>query len=635
MVIVSTLYGQQILTTDTAFLRIKNLPNDSNKIKQLAKYGVLNAKVDYEKAISYSTYGLELTKELKFYRLEVKFYHILVESYKSKGDYKTAYKWASKALKKQEENKDFNSIGLTHINLSQLFRIMGNEKMAFFHARNGVNYTQKYNSPHHVALSYGQLAGVFYEFYQDDSALFYFNKNILLAEKNNDQDVAIGALMNSSNIYYDKKEYKEAIALCLKAVKYAEESENFIQLNSSYRQLAYCYIGNKEFLKAEEVINKSIAGTLQYGELRELMDLYKLKSEVLYKKGTFKDAFDYMNKCQELKDSLNKIENIESINELETKYQVDKKIKENELLIQKQKISELSIDAGKRKNVMLVIALVSAGIILLISILFLHNRTQTAKKLAESNEQINKQNTTLTKLNKQLIDSEEELTAADNAKSQLLSIISHDISSPLNAITNYQASFNHSIVNANREDLIQHIEKINNSTQQVYKLVNNLLEYSFTQQKGFAVKKEKHLLFDIINSTTQSLNDLIENKKIVIKNNISTDATIDTDKNLLLIIVRNLISNAIKFSHTNGIIEINWDNNLKKLIIKDYGVGMSDKQIQTVLNHTHSNSMEGTQKEQGTGLGLQIVKLALNHLNSSLEIRSILKQETEFSFILL
>ncbi|MGC4021010.1 MAG: sensor histidine kinase [Cyclobacteriaceae bacterium] len=221
-----------------------------------------------------------------------------------------------------------------------------------------------------------------------------------------------------------------------------------------------------------------------------------------------------------------------------------------------------------------------------------------------------------------------ELTKANHVKEKLLSVVSHDIKSPLNSLRGVlnvyrQGGFSDSEM----KTLTGHIDENLNATTM---LVDNILLWTSSQLKGVTVKLEKVDLKKLIDDHMKIFKTIAENKHISF--DVSADGeTVNSDKQILSLVLRNLIANAIKFSFENGqiMIKANHNESGTKIIVRDSGKGMAPEVAQALFTKS-SVSTEGTSQEKGTGLGLALCYEYLKYIGGEISVQSELNKGTTF-----
>ena len=218
-------------------------------------------------------------------------------------------------------------------------------------------------------------------------------------------------------------------------------------------------------------------------------------------------------------------------------------------------------------------------------------------------------------------------------KDKLFSIISHDLKSPFSSIIGLAEFTKNNIESFSIADIKEYINLIYGGAQKVYKLLDNLLIWA-NSQRGNIEYYPQELSFDtIVNSIVELFEQNIKNKNIEIKY-LFRDIKFTADKNMLEIILRNLISNAIKFTPKNGriTIEVEEDNNDYIINIKDSGIGIKRENINKIFDTSCYYSTFGTTGESGTGLGLILCKEFIEKHGGKIWVDSVFGKGSSFYF---
>jgi signal transduction histidine kinase len=219
--------------------------------------------------------------------------------------------------------------------------------------------------------------------------------------------------------------------------------------------------------------------------------------------------------------------------------------------------------------------------------------------------------------NKRQIQLVKELKQLNATKDKFFSIISHDLRNPFQAILGFSDMLINNFDKYPKEQMLEFIGLINQSSKKAFELLENLLEWSNLQTKKMKPVFQSVSSYEIINEVTQLLSGMAEQKHISLIFDSTIDEKILTDRNMINTILRNLISNAIKFTGINGKIEIKTQSNSHTVAISiaDNGMGMDKDDIEKLFKIETKISTTGTQGEKGTGLGLLLCKdlVELNH----------------------
>lgn len=263
--------------------------------------------------------------------------------------------------------------------------------------------------------------------------------------------------------------------------------------------------------------------------------------------------------------------------------------------------------------------------------------------LRKTNEQINEKNYILEEQRKQLLKIKEELensskklVEANINKDKMFSIIAHDLKNPFNALFGAASFLKQNFENCSQSEIQILSENIYNSAKLIYGLLENLLDWARLQTNQVYIKKDKINIFEIINNIVLLYKDALKKKEIKIDLLIEHNTEVIADKHSIETVIRNLISNAIKFSYTGGKILIGLEKHEKDVIIyvKDFGCGISKEKIDTLFLVEESKSTLGTQNEKGTGLGLMICKELVEKNGGKIWVESQLKKGSTFYILL-
>ena len=248
-------------------------------------------------------------------------------------------------------------------------------------------------------------------------------------------------------------------------------------------------------------------------------------------------------------------------------------------------------------------------LVLFIAFIFRLRLSRLEKHNAELEEKVNLRTEEITMQSANLETINNELTKSNTTKNRLFSIIAHDLRSPFNGLmglSNYLKDYYHELDDHQRQEIIA---KLENSSKNIYDLLSNLLLWSMAQKDKLKLYPEPVSLLQVIEHAIMALKGNIDEKHIILNNDLS-DITIIADNNQIQAIARNLLSNAIKYSHEGGLISISCLETLTDMIeikVADQGIGMSEDIKNHLFESGHFQSQPGTKDEKGTGLGLTII----------------------------
>lgn len=283
--------------------------------------------------------------------------------------------------------------------------------------------------------------------------------------------------------------------------------------------------------------------------------------------------------------------------------------------------------ANKRANGQLLIIFVGTFLLLILAIMvimtFISYRKQMllSRRLYKQNAIIEENAASLDLLNKEIYSKNRLLEEDNRTKDKLLSIISHDLRNP---ITNTQTIL--SLINKgalSQEESKVLLEQLETQYINTTGLLDNLLGWLKSQITGKEMEKSDINMYDLMNGMHLEQKIPLMRKRIKFINNTQNDATIRAEKEMIKIVFRNLITNAIKYTPLDGRIEISFreDDHFDYIMISDTGIGMSEEVLAKV-NAQKYFTRTGTLQEKGSGFGLILCRDLLQKQGGTLLIES-------------
>lgn len=230
----------------------------------------------------------------------------------------------------------------------------------------------------------------------------------------------------------------------------------------------------------------------------------------------------------------------------------------------------------------------------------------------------------------------EQLQKLNAEKDMLFSIIGHDLKSPFNSIIGFSDLLIEQVTQKDFEEIEKSAKIIKKSSEQTMGLLTNLIDWSRSQTGRLNYNPEHFKITHLISEIIPLYTSIAKKKSITVKKELSSDIPVYADKSMISTVLRNLISNAIKFTKQGGEIFISAKENKKEVLIsvKDSGIGVPSDIIQKLFRTDEIHSTLGTENEKGTGLGLIICKEFIEKHNGEIWIESEPNKGATFSFTL-
>jgi two-component system, sensor histidine kinase ChiS len=229
-----------------------------------------------------------------------------------------------------------------------------------------------------------------------------------------------------------------------------------------------------------------------------------------------------------------------------------------------------------------------------------------------------------------------ELHELNASKDKFFSIIAHDLKNPFNTIIGFSEMMKESIKLNDPATFYEYTVMINNSAVQTLRLLENLLEWANAQSGKLSFMPVNVNLSELVHEEFIMAEDMATRKKIDLKSYIPDTLTVVADKNMIRTILRNLITNAVKFTYVNGKVHLNAiiREDQVEISVSDTGIGMSEETIGKLFRIDANLSTRGTENENGTGLGLFLCKEFVEKHKGKIWVESEEGKGSVFKFVL-
>jgi signal transduction histidine kinase len=312
-------------------------------------------------------------------------------------------------------------------------------------------------------------------------------------------------------------------------------------------------------------------------------------------------ALEYHLLLSEIEKNNLKAENDRQLAELRVSFDSEKKEKDNQVLRQENALKQMAI---QRKNVIMwlifSVLLLTVVLAILIYSRFEYKRREN-KELGALNARILSQNQQLDRLNK-------ELEKASSDKDKILSIIAHELRNPLYWFQNLAEVLSKRFQDMSPDKMRRSLVSLDESAKNAFHLMDNLLQWSRSRLNRLIVKKMECELEPLIMETTRMYESIIHHKEIDFSVSLQPATAIYADPDLFTCVLRNLVSNAIKFTPHRGCIRIVGvaQEHLCQITVENSGQGIPPKILGKMFTGEDQLSAQGLMQEKGTGFGLRL-----------------------------
>jgi signal transduction histidine kinase len=418
-----------------------------------------------------------------------------------------------------------------------------------------------------------------------------------------------------ASIYLFKKNY--ANALVFEKITYQKSLETNNSRLRAYTYLEYAKIYNAtgRFDDALRFARKCIALSDSIGVMdaetrafKALVNTYQLKHQYL-------KALSYQKKYNEIRDSLENIAKLKTIKLVQNYYELNARINTVNMMEANDRINKAEIKSQHEMIRALMVSLVIVIIILTGIYYFYKQKKLLSSKLQDQHKALLNQ--------KQIIEAQTaNLQKVSDLKDKLFAVIGHDLRSPVANLSNIIEMFEDDYLTA--AEVHDLMKNINPAVKAVQLTLSNLVGWAGSQIKGINVKASNVDIFLLGVEMEQTFIPALQVKNLEFINNAYPGRGAVADENHLKVILRNLISNAIKFTPNNGAITLGTaiENNELIISVQDSGKGMSEEEVKKLFFINTHFSQSGTSGEKGTGIGLLLCKELVELNGGQLRVQS-------------
>ncbi len=556
----------------------------------------------------------KLAQDTRHTNLEVKSLNYMANEYGFNGQYAHSLKTYLEGIELAKAAGNKPMLSILYENVANVYA----DQKDFEEALQYYNLVKKINedlgNEVFSAETNSNLASVYADMEKLDYAMFHVNKSIATFEKEDIPEWLAYAYEIKGKTYLKDGEFKWALYWYKQAELLHKKLHDDRGKINLYNGIAAAYLGQQQDSISLDYAYRSMALSNRINYLEGKQECAKLLYNLSKKNGDLLCALEYHEIFQELSDTLSKNKTKMSLELLKTKtaYESQKEhlITENDKALAKQR---------RYINLTLFIIL----IIGLIAYLMFRSRKIHQALNVELNAQ------------KEILEEREsQLRENDETKTKLFSIIGHDLRGPIGALQGLLNLYTQGDVSKN--EFLDLIPKLRNDIEHISFTLNNLLSWGHTQMNGAITKPGLVALEAIIDDNINLLSEQAAGKSIRISSLLSGNTQSWADANQIDIVVRNLISNAIKFTPDNGMITINAReaNSHWEISVRDTGVGMTEEVRKQLFSENTNASTSGTQNEKGTGLGLSLCKEMVEKNQGQIWVESTPRKGSCFFFTL-
>ena len=621
------LFGTLYAQSDSLLNEFNKIPKTAENISKLIDLSFEITDYNVDSALHCAIQIQQISIPPNNYELYCKSLINIGTISKISGNYGEANQYLSESLEYAEKHNLISCAIISLYQIGDLNRCIGlfDQSLLYLYLSKNLAHKNKVNQQHPEL--YDRISSTFFQLAENGQQIYkltkipnqnefnlekstpqdyiklcktYADSALLFSELNHNNRTKLSSLNLLGAYYRHQQNYDKAIEYFGKAVELAKQTNCKIDISNYYTNIAGTYFAQKQYEKA-----------IDYG-----LEAYRMAEElnILVYKSTaanilrlsyiemkdFENALTYQNLEACARASMISLQNLNQIAELDKKYQTEQKLKEIE---HQKNLLDLKNAEVFRRNIVIVCMLI-AFIIIVVGIFYVHKQKAVVikqkKEIHEKNEVLYSQKEKIEKQYKRL----EKL---DIFKESLTHTLVHDLKNPLSQIMLHNGN-----------------PTVQLSVQKMMRLITNMLDVEKYETTQFKLNKETHSLYELLHEIKQ------EHKLSLLEKNLNLilnfhDYKVKADKDLIMRVFDNLLSNAIRYSPLNSNIDVfaqNVDENTIQIGIKNYGSSIPEEGIPHIFDKYRNFEKINSSSHRSTGLGLAFCKMAVEAHQQKIAVRN-------------
>ena len=575
--------------------QVDSLYKELINVNDSLKAGILNnlswelRNSEPEKSIDYGLEAIKFAENYFDFEELVKAHSFIGVAYRILGNYSESMDYYYKGLELAKLHRVTEQEGYAYINIGNLHIYQGYYYNAIENLNKAREIAEKLGHKRmlgYIHLNIGRSQMLREENYE---ALKNFNKALELRTEIDQISGMAVCYKYIGDIYLELGDNTLALENYRRSLEVVDKDMDKDLYANIHTMLAKVYLLIGSYNQAENNATKSMKIANKIGAKLVIRDNFKILSDIYLKTGNYKLASKHLECIINYNDTLFNQQLSEKMFNLEYRFEKQRKQAEIDLLSKDKRIQELELRRAKTYNAGLLIILGLITVLFVFVLISLKHRR-------EKNSLLEKQKKELDNINK--------------TKDKMFLIIGHDLRGPIGNLKALIEMLLEDEQIAKDKSLFETFSIFMKSVQSVSDLLENLLLWAKSQRKEIVFNPENISVNTVINRNLQLFRTIADHKGIKLAVKMDNNFDVIADKNMLMTVVRNIISNAIKYTQRGGFIDIQVEHeeDFNKVTIKDTGVGFNRDIANKIFNTKDFYTTSGTNNEAGSGLGLLLSK---------------------------
>lgn len=551
----------------------------------------------------------------------------LATLYYAQGNIAQAVQNFLDVLRYYESRSDKSGLVNVYISLAGLYARQNSFSKSIEYNLKAIELFEASENKMRAISLYDQIGNAYWKQNNRAKAKEYFGKSLKAYQEMNNKAGVASTLNQLGNLAAEEDDLANATTYFRSSNRMAEEMKTPYLQVINLNALGKVYVLLKQYDKAVQCYKKAIQLAKLSNMKLELEDAYQGLAS-LYEETRQEDkASTFKSLSTNIRDSLYNDSTLKLLSDLQLRFESEKKERQIERLSKEKEFRESELDNERRvKQIFIGVSVMISILMLILIYSFIQNKRYSKSLQRQKNE--------LEQRAKEITEQKEKVDQLNSVKDRFFSIISHDLRNNLTTMKLYFDLISNPAYQPT--DLREISSQIAGSVENTIDLLENLLVWASAQIKGIPIHIQRLHIHTLVSENIGLLTGTAAQKNIQLINHVDDESMAYGDMDMINLVVRNLISNAIKFTPEQGVIELSSadDGDYCTIAVKDNGIGISaENQAKLFDSHLHPTT-KGTGNEKGTGLGLLLCRDFISQNNGKIWVESTKGNGSTFYFSL-
>lgn len=573
------------------------VPSDTAYVDTLNRLARAYYGISADSAFRYGRAALAFAGQTGYRRGEAESWRMLGNTYEMIGDYVNMLGSYQHSLDIAEEIGNISLIARVNINFALFYKQQEEygkaqqlmERVRELYRRGG-DSTQ-------AAFIANNQADIFLKEGKYEEALQYAQRAVESARAGKDEINTAMYNNEVGRILAVKGDYKGALGRYLESLMYFRQRNVLIGITETKSLVSQVYLQLKDYPQALEYANEALQEAQLIHRKPEIQRSARVLANIYEAKGDYRNSLRYFKLYKDYSDSLFNDESSKQLMARAAQYDFDK---QTIRLREAQAVKDATYESKLRRATLEVtVTVVVIALLSLLAFLLLRGRTLNRRMnqlLREKNEKIEEQKE---ELEHQAV----QLLLSNQQKDKLFTLVAHDLRGSLNSLKVLMHFMKENKISEPESRAMLNELRLN--VDHSSELVSNLLVWASSQLNGAVIVPVLLEMDELVRGVLELFAQQAKEKNVLLRMEMTASLVGYADKDMMLVVIRNLVSNAIKFSSSGGVVTVNGCRKAAEIeiVVTDSGIGMREDALERI-RRKESFTSYGTNREKGTGLGI-------------------------------